>query len=595
MDPMLPIRPQVPRRAPARSPTLPAGTRPAADAYDSVKKDLFNPAASNKLNFTNEQQWTLCEKANPEETLDQKVIRAFTNDIQIFKFVPFLYLVRANSFFNLRHPMLAIGDCCKAIRLVEIASGYKNVAGLDVCDTTKVLETNMQYCRECLVEGSEDWVQASDFRALVKDVGYILLEAASLMGANPDSLEDVLGSVFEIVPEFRETVWGPYYDKVLAEAMVNEDAKEDLEYLKNKGRAWTAVVENMNEELDTIELSRERLGLQTVLKYMARVDPKLLVCPMKSVELTWDGADDEEQQGTTHMGMIAQYDILAKAKISHDKTNIVIQDTGNTKPPYRCDNCWKVVYDFGPTSGLVCCYHAVTRDKEAPMAPTVYCNAMCKYENRYIHELWHQAETNTAYEAAAADNDFPLFVAKLWTMKHATHPLKTIEMQCTLAQFGPHTRHDFSIQRDLIDPWDTLLELKFDVFGDMRFETWVMLSLKHKWDNNKRIKNDLKMVFPIRAMYNHSCNSNAMVAVALSKRGGDAEELPVNQEVVYARREINEGEEVTISYIGGGAHAMPRKQRALALKNVGIGYCECLFCYSQREEETRKKDRRKKK
>jgi len=554
---------------------------------------------SNKLNYTNEHLWTLSGKSNPEETLDQTVIRTFTNDIQIYKFVPFLYLVRANSFFNLRHPMLAIGDCLKAIRLVEIATGYKHVVEHLVCDMNKVMEKNAEYCRQCLVEESDDWVQANDFNALAKDAGSVLVEAANMLGANPDSLEDVLKSVFEIVPDFRQEIWVPYYDKVLAEATVDEELKADMEYLQAKGRVWTAVVENMNEELDTIELSRETLGLQTVFNYMKKVDPKLRVRPMMAQVLTWDGEDNEQQQGTTHMGMIAQYDIPMKGKISHDKTNIVIQDTGNTKPPYRCDNCWKVVYDFGPTSGLVCCYHATVAGTGAPMAPTVYCNDMCKYENRYLHQYWHQAETNTAYEAAAEGNDFPLFVAWLYTLQQGTHPLKMAEMQCTLAQFGPHTRHDFSIQRDFIGPWDTLLELDFDIFGDLRFETWVLLSLKHKWDNNKRTKDGLKLVFPIRAMYNHSCNSNAMVAMALSKGGGKkaavaAEELPLNQEVVYARVAIEKGEEVTISYIGGGAMTMPRRERALELQKNGIEYCECLHCSVQREEE-KKRDRRKKK
>ena len=586
---MLPIRPPIPRPTPLAP--LPPGTGSAIDRFASIKKNLFHPDMSNKLNYTNEYLWVLSGKVNPEETLDQKVIRVFTNDIQIYKFVPYLYLIRANAFLNLRHPKLAIGDCCKVIRLVEIVTGYKHAVRNLVCDMDTVMEVNAMYCKDCLVEESEDWIQANDFSALAKEAGYVLLEAAYMLGSNPDSLEDVLKSVFKLVPGFRHEVWGPYYEKVMAELVTDQDLKADLGYLKEKGRVWTSVVENMNEELDTIELSREEPGMQTVYNYMKNVDPKLQVRPMKAQELTWGGEDDENQQGTTHMGMIAECDIPIKGKISHDKTDIVIQDTGNTQAPYRCDNCWKVVYDFGPTSGIVCCFHATANGTGAPRAPTVYCNDMCKYENRNLHQLWHQVETNTAYQAAAADNDFPLFVARLYTLKRGTHPLRMPEMQCTLTQFGPHTRHDFSIQRDLIDPWNTLLELSFDIFGDLRFETWVLLSLKHKWDNNKRVKDGLKLVFPIRAMYNHSCNSNGMVAMALSKGGkkAAAEELPLNQEVVYARVAIEKGEEVTISYIGGGAKSMPRKQRALELQKSGIGYCECLYCSAQREEEEKKK------
>ena len=136
-------------------------------------------------------------------------------------------------------------------------------------------------------------------------------------------------------------------------------------------------------------------------------------------------------------------------------------------------------------------------------------------------------------------------------------------LQEMVQSVGPQTKHHFSIIDDLLLPWDTLLNPGYTIFGDRRCTTWVLLSLKHKWLHNNRVKNELKMVFPIRAFYNHSCDSNAMVGTATRKTQDGRGEVkkPVNEEIVFARKRIQAGEEVTISYIGSGAAKMKRLYR----------------------------------
>lgn len=108
------------------------------------------------------------------------------------------------------------------------------------------------------------------------------------------------------------------------------------------------------------------------------------------------------------------------------------------------------------------------------------------------------------------------------------------------------------------------------------------------------------MMFPIRAFYNHSCESNAIAGLPIYKgknevllKASQAEkDRPVNEEVIFAKRAIKKGEEVTISYIGSGISKLSKKQRVKALRKVGIDFCECTLCKRERDaDEERKKKR----
>ena len=65
---------------------------------------------------------------------------------------------------------------------------------------------------------------------------------------------------------------------------------------------------------------------------------------------------------------------------------------------------------------------------------------------------------------------------------------------------------------------------------------------------------------------------------------------PANEEIVPARKRIQAGEEVTISYIGSGAAKMKKAVREKALRKVGIEVCLCPLCIKERNKaEERKK------
>ena len=77
-----------------------------------------------------------------------------------------------------------------------------------------------------------------------------------------------------------------------------------------------------------------------------------------------------------------------------------------------------------------------------------------------------------------------------------------------------------------------------------------------------------------------------MVGTATRKtmEGRREVQKPVTEEIVFARKRILAGEEVTISYIGSGAAKMKRAVREKALKKVGIEVCLCPLCVKERKE-----------
>lgn len=576
-----------------------ANSKRKSDITENLKKTKARLEALNSPSLNSNKILSI-GVAPRDESPDERTVRTHTADISWYKHVPFLFLRRAHAYYKLEEFILAIGDCIKAIRLCELASG-KAVPGQHVVQIRHILEANASYVPRNLSQNGPDYELATDFTKIAEESGLLLMIAAMSLPANPDSVKLVLKPVMEIVPDFETSHYQPWYDRYMAEGMVvmSDEVREMLKRLKEMGPQYTAMIEHTNSKYNNIELSREFMGLERVSQHLrTSVDPRLIVWPQKS---TMIGHDRELKAGEGfEVGMIAQTEIPRNGQISHDHTNIVVQDTGNTEAPYRCERCWKTVWQYTPTTGLVCCWHAEKKKKEKQLdvyAPTVYCSAQCQFEHRNLHRKFHRAIITSAYEAAAAGNDFPLFVATIVSpLSPQQHPLTVGPIKSTLEQFGPRTRRVFSMTDDLIAPWNTLLDLRFDIFSDRRFETWVLLSMKHKWERNKRIKGNIKLMFPIRPFYNHSCDSNALCGYAVRKGVSNvAGDFQVNSEKVYAKRIIQKGEEVTINYLGSGAKNMKKAARVNALKSLGIDFCECNLCTKERRELEEKEKKKKEK
>ena len=539
-----------------------------------------NPLKSTPGLFLNSLQplfSNLCGERG-DDTSEEQAIRLHTHSIGWYSFAPYPFVKRARAFLNLQKPILAIGDCVRAIRICQIAQG-RPVPGLGVVAKVEdVLKWNARFICANVTDIGDGMELAADITKLAEDAGILLMECGRSLDAHPETLKPVLQSVFGLVPQFEARHFIPWSERRIAEIKGEVVSDE---------RKYSVIIQHEQCPYSITELSREVTSLDTVWGHLKGfVDHNLAVHPRPSIMLPSGGAEKSSQP----LGMIAATEIPARAIISHDKTDLVIQDTANKEPPYRCENCWKEVFTFGPAGGQICCFHARRPTDNKPYAPTVYCSPICKYENRGKHERMHRVLITSAYEAAAAGNDFPLFVAKAMCFADAAqtgnHPLNLSPLKSTLETYGPQTKHYFSIIHDLLLPWDTLLHLGYNIFGDRRCETWVLLSLKHKWLHNNRVKSGLKMVFPIRAFYNHSCDSNAMVGTATRRTQDGRREVkkPVNEEIVFARKRIQAGEEVTISYIGSGAAKMKKAAREKALRKVGIEVCLCPLCIKERKE-----------
>lgn len=152
-------------------------------------------------------------------------------------------------------------------------------------------------------------------------------------------------------------------------------------------------------------------------------------------------------------------------------------------------------------------------------------------------------------------------------------------------------RHDgahierFTREDSIAVPCRMLRDLGVDVFADGRFETWVLLMLRHRICVNVRVEDVqgggtqtgwITAVNPCYSMFNHSCLPNAR-----------ALNTGTTTVKVVALRDIAKGEEVFLDYRAAAAgdrrYTGGREERSLDDKDLlrellGAGGCRCGRC-----------------
>lgn len=81
-------------------------------------------------------------------------------------------------------------------------------------------------------------------------------------------------------------------------------------------------------------------------------------------------------------------------------------------------------------------------------------------------------------------------------------------------------------------------------------------------------------IFPTCSRFNHSCVANA----AYSWQAG------IHREVIYALQDIQQGDEITVSYLSDDAWALPRTERRRHLQQNFNFNCACGSCHSHPTE-----------
>lgn len=119
-----------------------------------------------------------------------------------------------------------------------------------------------------------------------------------------------------------------------------------------------------------------------------------------------------------------------------------------------------------------------------------------------------------------------------------------------------------------------LQTLGVDVFKDMRFDSWALQTLILRIENNKDENKEGEVMFtaihPLFCMFNHDCDPSA-------RWTGYHQGGPVS---VVAKRDIKEGEEISVTYITEMPLEKDRRPRLMA--QIGT-VCGCARCYGDRQ------------
>lgn len=154
-----------------------------------------------------------------------------------------------------------------------------------------------------------------------------------------------------------------------------------------------------------------------------------------------------------------------------------------------------------------------------------------------------------------------------------------------VASYNGTSPRPFRFEAVVKEPLLYLESLGIDIFLNRRFESWVLMTIRHRLRNNQakvylepsEVEGDTEVViegvWPRHAMFNHSCAPNAMVAPMQDNPGPG----------VYTTRPIKAGEEICISYLEGGTSTDPREVRSEKLKHWLGTQCTCARCRAEME------------
>ncbi|KAF2490139.1 hypothetical protein BU16DRAFT_597809 [Lophium mytilinum] len=168
------------------------------------------------------------------------------------------------------------------------------------------------------------------------------------------------------------------------------------------------------------------------------------------------------------------------------------------------------------------------------------------------------------------------------------HPLEHPLIAGLTASYGPATIRKFSFQQDIKDPLHLLEYLGIDIYGDLRYDMDVLLTVYQRIRNNsfEWVDRDrVEGVGPLFSFFNHSCEPN--VSWRVENSGEMAVGLPPQRSIIMrAERDIEEGEELFISYICLAPEwdgDVPVEERRKQLMMWMGGPCQCARCVRESE------------
>ena len=233
------------------------------------------------------------------------------------------------------------------------------------------------------------------------------------------------------------------------------------------------------------------------------------------------------------------------------------------------------------TSRCSTCCGAVATAITNPCCDVTYCSKPCAEDAlRLFHKplcsVDFSAIEKTA-EAATETTDFALDALLLirvlaLSIQENTHPLLgSVLARLTPSYGGPSARLIiFNFVNHVVEPTSILQKLGVDIFADVRYDTWVLQTIRCRLQNNKHGQTldgaCGTAVSDLYSMFNHSCEANV-----------DWRHDENSSKVwMFAKKDVKIGEELFISYISG--KYMDRKERVGMLMPWFGTECRCERC-----------------
>ena len=266
------------------------------------------------------------------------------------------------------------------------------------------------------------------------------------------------------------------------------------------------------------------------------------------------------------LGVIASKNIKKGETVATDVTEAGVISNIN-----RCEACCASLASTNKISNT-CCSVLYCSAKCTQTAFQTYHTSVCGKNFAFLHDAAKSATHTTDFSLDAL---LLLRVLALSLSQKAAHPLLTSVVQrLTPAYSMPEPQLIiFNFADHIMTPILTLRELGVDIFANSLYDTWVLHTIRYRIQNNKHgatLDGFVgSAISPLYSMFNHSCKPNV-----------DWRHDEHNSTVMlFATKDIEEGEEMCISYIKGVDMGRIERQKAL-MTWLGMD-CACARCLEE--------------
>lgn len=523
---------------------------------------------------------------------------------------PFLWLQRGKTLHVLSYPELAFGDAYKARLLVDMVFGRASQA----VDSTEIgkaaFETSVKRVFankdpdtvKATIAGPKDLkFEAEKMLKTIEEGAWKLMITALISTKaihDPYGLCEQAVKKFPKVPCFKEKLdeleKTPYMEgrrKALLAAMLEtlheeksadldgKDGLSDAEFNRIMAAVdakYRKVPGNENRRLEmqdqtgaikirpypwmtTEMLTRDLQSLASLNSERGKAATQTCEFRYSSIQDRLSVAADDAS-ANRQIGVFAKKDIKPGDLIFTETTTTSYINASN-----RCDACRaKMPSD---QSSIVWC------------SDVFFCNAECRKRAR---DVYHRVACEKYFKFRHTGQwDVPthLDIRILATLiqENAEHPLTGSFLRRYDAAYSKHTIA-LNLHHMVENSACILQTLGVDIFKDLRYDTWVLLTMRFRMFNNmhqfsfpKELGSHVLITIPRLAfLFNHSCEPN----VERKHVGGSA------KEVFTAMREVKKGEELYVDYwmeVGD----FGKGDRRLELGFILHVDCQCKKCVTE--------------